>query len=159
MLNKSCSFIFCKFHSRCMKNQNPPNLSTHTQTHFLNWKWNAAVFPSALWISPLICHERYPRKEIFHKCPHQLWLFSLTPKSTDAARGALRRCRSTKRQHYTATFSASYVKLMNFCAQEAEKEEVCWVKAEFRKISMSPSVNKSVGGIVFVSLAPSPPGP
>lgn len=49
----------------------------------------------------------------------------------------------------------------NLCPHDErrKKKEVCWVKAEFRKISMSLSVNKSVGGIVFVSPAPSPPGP
>lgn len=31
------------------------------------FKCNAAVFPSALWISALICQERYPWKEIFQE--------------------------------------------------------------------------------------------
>lgn len=49
----------------------PPNLPTHTDTHFLNWKWNAAVFPAALWILPLICYEKYPQRGIFHWCPRK----------------------------------------------------------------------------------------
>lgn len=40
-----------------------------------------------------------------------------------------------------------------------EKEEVCWVKTEFRKISMSLSVNKSVGGLFLCPLPLHHPGP
>lgn len=57
--------MWSEFHSRCLKTRPPPPHAPHPypfHTHFLNWKWNAAVFPSALRITPLICHERYPRK-------------------------------------------------------------------------------------------------
>lgn len=58
------------------KNTQAPT-NTHrqanTRTH-TSWIGNETQLCSRqrLWISPLICHERYHRKGIFHKCPQQL---------------------------------------------------------------------------------------
>lgn len=121
-----------------------PGPFTYTLTHFLNWKWNAAVFPSADRISPLACHQRNIPRLLLLAGVHS----QLTEREGD--------CRETdERGSMRDGDSASLWRTL-------PPHAICGWKRSYAmswKISMWLNVNKSAGGIVFVSPAPSLPGP